>query len=332
MEEIGMLTKNRLAFASVFLAMTALTGGTHAQEYPARPIALIMPFPAGGPGDTMARNLATALGGALKQQVFVENPSGASGIIGSNRVAKAKPDGYTLLIMNIGMATAPALFRTLPYNVLTDFEHIGRVADVPMTVVARKGLPANTYKELVALAKASSQKLTFANAGIGSAAHLCALLFAKTIQTEFTTVPYKGAAPALVDLSGGHVDLLCDQTSTTSAHIKAGTIKTYGVTAQSRLATLPDVPTLHEQGLAGFEVLSWFGLWAPKGLPQPVMAKLVAGLQTAVADPAFKERLANLGAAPVPPSQANPEILRAYVKSEIERWATIIKEAGIYAE
>jgi tripartite-type tricarboxylate transporter receptor subunit TctC len=315
------------------MAMIALGfAPLHAQEYPSRPIALIMPFPAGGPGDTMARNLATALGAALKQQVIVENPSGASGIIGANRVAKSKPDGYTLLIMNIGMATAPALFRTLPYNVLTDFDHIGRVADVPMTIVARKGLPPNNYKELVAHARASSQKLTFANAGIGSAAHLCALLFAKTIRTEFTTVPYKGAAPALIDLSGGHVDLLCDQTSTTSGHIKAGTVKTYGVTAQSRLPTLPDVPTLHEQGLTGFEVLSWFGLWGPKGLPQPVMDKLVAALQTAVADPAFKSRLADLGAAPVAPAQANPEVLRAYVKSEIDKWAVIIKEAGIYAD
>jgi tripartite-type tricarboxylate transporter receptor subunit TctC len=312
--------------------MTAFTYGACAQEYPVRPIALIMPFPAGGPGDTMARNLATALSAALKQQVIVENPSGASGIIGTSRVAKSKPDGYTLLIMNIGMATAPALFRTLPYNVLTDFEHIGRVADVPMTIVARKGLPPNDYKELVTHAKASSRKLTFANAGVGSAAHLCALLFAKTIQTEFTTVPYKGAAPALVDLTGGHVDLLCDQTSTTSAHIKAGTIKTYGVTAQSRLATLPGVPTLHEQGLTGFEVLSWFGLWAPKGLPKAVMDKLVVALQTAVADPAFKARLADLGAEPVTPAQANPETLRALVRSEIDKWAAIIKEAGIYAQ
>lgn len=327
-----MSKSHQRVIAFLFLAMTALVNAAHAQDYPTRPIALIMPFPAGGPGDTMARNLATALGAALKQQVIVENPSGASGIIGSNRVAKAKPDGYTLLIMNIGMATAPALFKTLPYNVLTDFDHIGRVSDVPMTVVARKGLPPNNYKELVAYAKASSQKLTFANAGVGSAAHLCALLFAKVIQTEFTTVPYKGAAPALVDLSGGHVDLLCDQTSTTSGHIKAGTIKTYGVTSQSRVATLPAVPTLHEQGLTGFEALSWFALWGPKGLPKPVLDKLVAALQTAVADPAFKARLADLGGAPVPPSQANPETLRAFVKSEVDKWGTIIKEAGIYAE
>jgi len=322
----------RCAIAFVILAIATFANGIHAQEYPSRPIALIMPFPAGGPGDTMARNLATALSAALKQQVIVENPSGASGIIGSSRVAKAKPDGYTLLIMNIGMATAPALHKSLPYNVLTDFEHIGRVSDVPMTIVARKGLPPNSYKELIAYAKASNQKLTFANAGVGSAAHLCALLFTKAIQTEFTSVPYKGAAPALVDLTGGHVDLLCDQTSTTSGHIKAGTIKTYGVTAQSRVSMLPAVPTLHEQGLTGFEAVSWFGLWGPKGLPKPVVDKLVSALQVAVADPAFKSRLADLGGAPVAPSLANPEALRSYLKSEIDKWGAIIKDAGIYAE
>jgi len=322
----------RRAIAFLFLVLAGLGQGAHAQEYPSRPIALIMPFPAGGPGDTMARNLATALGAALKQQVIVENPSGASGIIGSSRVAKSKPDGYTLLIMNIGMATAPSLFKSLPYNVLNDFEHIGRVSDVPMTVVARKGLPPNNYKELVAYAKASAQKLTFANAGVGSAAHLCALLFSKAIQTEFTSVPYKGAAPALVDLTGGHVDLLCDQTSTTSGHIKAGTIKALGVTAQSRVAMLASVPTLHEQGLTGFEAVSWFGLWGPKGLPKPVLDKLVAALQTAVADPAFKSRLADLGGNPVAPSLANPEALRSYLKSEIDKWGAVIKDAGIYAE
>lgn len=318
--------------AALMVALTVHIGDSAAQDYPARPITLVMPFPAGGPGDAMARNLGVALGAALKQQVIVENPSGASGTIGSNKVAKSKPDGYTLLIMNIGMATAPALYRALPYNILTDFEHIGRVSDMPMTIIARNGLPANTLKEFVAYAKANGPKLTFANAGLGSAAHLCALLFMNMTQTEFNEVPYKGAAPAMIDLVGGHVDVLCDQTSTTSAQIKAGTVKTFGVTSKTRLASLPALPTLDEQGLAGFEAVSWFGLWAPKGVPKPVLDKLVAALQAAVVDPAFKNRLAELGGAPVPVSLANPESLRTYVKSEIDKWTPIIKKAGISAD
>ena len=303
-----------------------------AQDFPARPITLVMPFPAGGPGDAMARNLATALGAALKQQVVVDNPAGASGTIGTNRVAKSKPDGYTLLIMNIGMATAPSLFRSLPYNVLNDFEHIGRVSEVPMTIVARTGLPQASLKDLVAYAKANPRKLTFGNAGIGSAAHLCSLLFFNVTQTEYTEVPYKGTAPALIDLLGGHIDLLCDQTSTTSGQIKTGGIKTYGVTSKGRVATLPFVPTLSEQGLSGFEATSWFGLWAPKGLPKPVLDKLAAALQAAVADPTFKSRLADLGGAPVAPALANPEALRSFLKAEIDKWAPIIKKAGITAD
>lgn len=318
--------------AILMVVLAAFMSGAQAQDYPAKPITLVMPFPAGGPGDAMARNLGMVLSAALKQQVIVDNPSGASGTIGSGKVAKAKPDGYTLLIMNIGMATQPALYRSLPYSILTDFEHIGRVADMPMTIVARTGLAPATLKDLISHAKANPRKLTFGNAGVGSAAHLCAMLFMNVTQTEYTEVPYKGAAPAMVDLLGGHIDLLCDQTSTTSGQIKSGGVKTYGVTAKTRVASLPYVPTLHEQGVAGFEAVSWFGLWAPKGVPKPVLDKLVAALQTAVADPAFKTRLADLGGAPVPVALANPEALRSYVKSEIDKWAPIIKKAGISAD
>ena len=327
-----MFRPRRLALAVFITALPVLFSAAIAQDFPARPITLVMPFPAGGPGDAMARTLAAALGNVLKQQVIVDNPAGASGTIGSNKVAKSRPDGYTLLIMNTGMATAPALYRALPYNVMTDFEHIGRVADMPMTIVARNGFPANTLKEFVAYAKTNGPKLTFANAGLGSAAHLCALLFMNMTQTEFNEVPYKGAAPAMIDLVGGHVDLLCDQTSTTSGQIKAGTVKTYGVTARTRVASLPAVPTLDEQGLSGFEALSWFGLWAPKGVPKPVLDKLVTALQAAVVDPAFKNRLGELGGAPVPVSLANPESLRTYVKSEIDKWTPIIRKAGITAD
>ncbi len=289
-----------------------------------------MPFPPGGPGDTMARSLGPAIGAALKQQVIVENPAGAGGTIGINKVSKSRPDGYTLLLMNIGMSTAPALYRALPYDVVNDFEHIGRVAQVPNAIVARKGLPPDNFKEFLAYAKAG--KLSFAHAGLGSAAHLCALFFMNTIQTEFTTVSYKGNGPAMNDLVGGHVDLLCDQTSTTAPHIKSGAIKVYGVTSRMRVASLPGVPTLDEQGLTGFEVVVWYGLWTPKGLPKPVLGKLVAALQTAVLDPAFKARLAQLGAEPVAQDQANPEALRTLLKSEIDKWGPIIRKAGVYAD
>ncbi len=318
--------------AAALMVLAVTISNSQAQDFPARPIALVMPYPAGGPGDAMARNLGTALGIALKQQVVVDNPSGASGTIGSARVAKSRPDGYTLLIMNVGFATQPALFRSLPYNVLTDFDPIGRVSEVPMSIVARTGLPPATLKDLIAFAKANPRKLTFGNAGIGSAAHLCAMLFMNVTQTEYTEVPYKGTAPAMIDLLGGHIDLLCDQTSTTAAQIKSGGIKTYGVTAKTRVATLPYVPTLAEQGLTGFEATSWFGLWAPKGLPKPVHDKLAAALQAAVADPAFKSRLADLGGAPVTPALANPQALRSFHKAEIDKWTPIIKKAGITAD
>ena len=291
-----------------------------------------MPFAAGGPGDTMARSLGPAMGTALKQQIVVENPAGAGGTIGINKVAKSRPDGYTLLIMNIGMSTAPTLYRNLPYDVINDFEHIGRVADVPMVVIARKGLPPNDFKEFLAYAKAGNQKITFGNAGLGSAAHLCGLLFMNTIQTEFTTVTYKGTAPAMNDLVGGHIDLMCDQTTITTPQIKAGTIKVYGVTSRTRVALLPDVPTFDEQGLAGFEVVVWYGLWAPKGLPKPVLDKLVAALQSAVRDPAFRTRLAGLGAEPAPMDNVNPEALRTFFKTEIDKWGPIIRKAGVYAD
>lgn len=327
-----MSRSQRSITAVLLLALAAATGGTRAQDYPTKPIILVMPFPPGGPGDTMARNLGSAIGAPLKQQVIIENPSGAGGTIGINKVAKSRPDGYTLLMMNIGMSTAPALYRTLPYDVINDFEHIGRVADVPMVVVARKGLPPNNFREFLAYVKASKQKLTFGNAGLGSAAHLCGLLFMSTIQTEFTTVSYKGAAPAMNDLVGGHIDLLCDQTTTTTPQIKAGSIKVYGVTSRTRAALLPDLPTFDEQGLTGFDVVVWYGLWAPKGLPKPMLDKLVAALQSAVVDSGFKARLADLGGEPVPVAKANPESLRTLLKSEIDKWGPIIRKAGIYAE
>jgi len=326
------MSRNRKSTTAVLLLALAAATGTRAQDYPSKAITLVMPFAPGGPGDTLARTLGPVIGAPLKQHVVIENPAGAGGTIGINRVAKSKPDGYTLLLMNIGMSTAPTLYRALPYNVVDDFEHIGQVAYVPMTLVARKGLAPNTFTEFLAYIRAGNQKPSFGNAGLGSASHLCGLLFMNMNRAEFTTVSYKGTGPAMNDIVGGHIDLMCDQTSTTTPQIKAGTIKVYGVTSSTRVPSLPDVPTLDEQGLRGFDVVVWWGLWAPRGLPKTVLDKLVAALQTAVTDAAFKARLAELGAEPAPLAQANPESLRTLLTSEIDKWGPIIRKAGVYAD
>ena len=311
----------------LLLAMAAL-----AQEYPAKPVVIVVPGAAGGPTDTLARQLAAAMGGALRQQLLIDNSGGAGGTIGINKVAKARPDGYTLLLFHIGMATSPALYRKLPYDTLNDFEYIGQVADVPMTMIAKKATPAANFAEFLAYAKANRNKLTYANAGVGSASYLCGLLFMTTIQADFTIVPYKGTGPAMNDLVGGQVDFMCDQTTNTVPQIKAGTVRVYGVTTAARLHSLPDVPTLDEQGLKGFDLVVWNGLYAPKGTPKPVLDKLVAALQTAVQDPTFRARLAELGAEPVPLAKATPESLRALLNSEIDKWAPIIRNTGVYVD
>ena len=313
-------------------ALGLLSGGVFAQDYPTKQVVVVVPFAAGGPTDTLARNLGVTLTSLLKQQMIVDNAGGAGGTIGINKVAKAKNDGYTLLLMHIGMSTSPALYRKLPYDTLNDFEYIGQVADVPMTMLGKKTLPPNNFKELLPYLRANKDKLTYANAGLGAASHLCGLLFMSQNQIDLTTVPYKGTAPAMTDLIGGQVDLMCDQTTNTSQQIKAGTVKVYGVTSAHRVPSLKDIPTLAEQGMKGFEVVVWHGLYAPKGTPKPVLDKLVAALQAAVQDPTFKSRLADLGAEPVPVAKANPESLRTHLAAEIKKWDPIIKKAGQYAD
>ena len=316
---------------TLFMLLAALCA-VHAQDYPNKSITIIVPFAAGGPTDTLARNLGVTLTNSLKQQVVIDNSGGAGGTIGINKVAKAKPDGYTLLLMHIGMATAPALYRKLPYDTMNDFEFIGQVADVPMTMLGKKALPPNNLKELLPYIKANKDKLNYGNAGIGAASHLCGLLFMSQIEADLNTVSYKGTAPAMVDLMGGQIDLMCDQTTNTTQQIKANTVKVYGVTSAQRIASIRDIPTLAEQGLKGFEVVVWHGFYAPKGTPKPIVDRLVAALQAAVQDAGFKSRLAELGAEPVPLAKANPENLRAHLQSEISKWDPIIKKAGIYAD
>ena len=318
-----------IRIALTCLVATALNAG--AQDYPNKSVTLIVPFPP-GPTDTLARNLGVTLTNTLKQQVVIENAGGAGGTIGTNKAAKSKPDGYTLLLMHIGMATAPSLYRKLPYDTMNDFEFIGQVADVPMTLLGKKTLPPNTLKELLPYLKLNKDKLNFANAGIGAASHLCGLLFMSRIETDLTAISYKGTGPAMTELLGGQVDLMCDQTTNTSQQIKANTVKAYGVTSAQRIPALKDVPTLAEQDMKGFEVVVWHGLYAPKGTPKPILDKLVAALQASVQDAGFKSRLAELGAEPVPLAKANPESLRTHLQAEIDKWAPVIKSAGIYAD
>ena len=306
--------------------------GASAQDYPAKPVVIVVPAAAGGPTDTLARVLAAAMGEALKQQLLIDNSGGAGGIIGINKVAKARADGYTVLLYHIGMSTAPALYRKLPYDTLNDFDYIGQIADVPMTLIAKKATPAANFAEFLVYARANQKALTYANAGIGSASFLCGLLLMNAMQAEFTTVPYKGTGPAMNDLVGGQTDFMCDQTTNTVPQIKSGNVKVYGVTTASRLPSLPDVPTLQEQGLGGFDLVVWNGLYAPKGTPKGALDKLVAALQSAVQDAAFRTRLADLGAEPVAVAKATPESLRAMLRSEVDKWTPIIRKTGIYAD
>ena len=319
----------RFLLGSLFVLVA---GAAAAQDYPTKPINIIVPAAAGGPTDTLTRVLAQAMGEALRQQMIIENVGGAGGTIGINRAAKARPDGYTLLLYHIGMATSPALYRKLQYDTLNDFDYIGQVADVPMMLIAKKTTKASTFAEFLPYAKANKDKLTYANAGLGSASYLCGILFMSAIDANFTMVPYKGTGPAMNDLVGGQVDFMCDQTTNTVPQIKSGNVKAYGVTTSSRLASMPDLPTLDEQGLKGFELVVWNGLFGPKGMPKPAVEKLVAALQTAVQSAAFRARLADLGAEPVPLSKANPGSLGNLLKSEVDKWGPIIKKTGVFAD
>lgn len=321
-----------LRLLSLIAAALLAAGSVGAQDYPTKQVVLTVPFAAGGPTDTLARHLAAAMAGQLKQQMIVENVAGAGGTIAASRIAKARPDGYSLLIAHIGMSTAPALYRKLPFNPLTDFEPIGQVADVPMSLIAKTGLPPDNLTELIAYVKKNREKLNLGNAGLGAASHLCGLLFMSRIDANITTVPYNGTGPAMAALMGGQIDLMCDQTTNTTQQIKSGRVKVYGVTTGQRIPSLSMVPTMAEQGLKGFDVSVWHGVYAPKGTSKPVLDKLVAALQASVQDAQFKARIAELGAQVVGKDKATPASLAAHLKAEIEKWGPIIKKAGVYAD
>ena len=314
-------------------ASLVATGAAVAQAaFPAKPVTVVVPFSAGGPTDVVARLIGVPMGKALGHTVIIDNALGAGGTIAAAKVARAAPDGYTIFLHHMGMSTAPALYRKLSFDPLKDFEYIGQVVDVPMTLLGRKDLPANNFKELQAYVKANGNKVTLANAGLGAVSHLCGLLFMSQMGVELTTVPYKGTGPAMNDLLGGQVDLLCDQTTQTVPFIKDGRIKVYGVTTHNRLGSLPNVPTLDEQGLKAFEVKVWHGMYAPKGTPKDVIDKLNAALKTAMADPHVKQRLAELSSDIPSAEKMTPEGLRTHLTAEIAKWGPVIKKAGIYAD
>ena len=317
-----------LTIGALLSAVAFSASAQSADNFPSKPINMVVPFAAGGPTDNVARSLAEAMRPTLKQSVVVENKAGAGGTVGSSYVSRANPDGYTVLLMHVGFTTAPALYKKPNYNPIEGFEPIGLVVDVPMTIVGRSDFPANNIKELVEYVKKNKDKVSLANAGIGAASHLCGVMFANGIGVDLLTVPYKGTGPAMNDLVGKQVDLLCDQTTNTTQQIKANTIKAYAVTSKTRVATLPNLPTMDESGFKGFEVGIWHGMWVPKNTPAPVRAKLVAALQAGLADPKFQERMAGLGAQ-VLTKEANPAALDAKVKQQLPQWAELFKKAGV---
>jgi len=315
-------------------ALTAL--GTSAQEFPAKDknITIVVPFAAGGPTDRVARDLAEALRKPLGTTVVVDNTSGAGSSIGTARVARATPDGYTLLLNHIGMSTMPALYRKLPFSVPNDFEYLGMVNEVPMTLIARPTMPANNFKELNTWIHQNKGKINLGNAGLGAASHLCGLMFQNAMKVDMTPVPYKGTAPAITDLIGGQIDLLCDQTTNTTGQIESKKVKAYAVTTSKRLTTpaLKDLPTLAESGLKDFDVTIWHGLYAPKGTPAAVQKKINDALKVALKDPDFIKKQEGLGAVVMTDHRIEGAEHKKFVLSEIEKWGAVIKAAGTYAD
>ena len=317
-----------VAFALLLVAAVSAS----AQNFPARPITLIVPFAAGGPSDALARLIAQSMSTTLGQQVAVEDVTGAGGTLGAAKGAQAKPDGYTILLSHIGHSASVTLYRKLPYDPVGAFDGIGLIAEVPMVVVGRKELPPGDIKELISYIRANKDKLTYGNGGVGSASHFCGLLLMSALQAEMTTVSYRGSAPAMLDLLGGRLDLLCDQTTTTNSHMRAGTVKGYAVTMKTRVPSVPELPTLGESGLRDFDLSVWYGLVVPKGTPKPIADQLSAALRAAISDPTVVKRLAEFGAQPVSPDRATPEAYAAFFRADVAKWAPVIKAAGVYAD
>jgi len=320
-----------LGLLTLLIAMPAV-GCAASRSWPARPVALVVPFSAGGPTDTVARILANAMSKTLGKSVVVENRTGAGGTIGAGYVARAKKDGYTFLLHHNGMATSRALYRDLPFDALNSFEYIGQVVDVPMTLVGRVDLPANDMKSLAAYLRANRDKINLAHAGPGAASHMCAMQLRRTLGLQLTTVPFQGTAPAMTALVGGHVDLLCDQTTQTLSYIRAKKVKMYGVATRTRIGSLPQAPTLIEGGLKDFEVIVWHGIYAPKGTPKAALDGFGNALRKALKDPEVIRRFKELGGEPVNDEAVTPAGLRDLLQAEITKWTPIIQSESGYLD
>jgi tripartite-type tricarboxylate transporter receptor subunit TctC len=317
------------------LALTAF-GSAMAQDFPSKdkPITFVVPFAAGGPTDKAARDLALSMGKTLGTSIVIDNAAGASGSIGANKVAKANADGYTLLFFHIGQATLPTMIRKLPYNVETDFEYLGLASENPMAVLGRPTLPANNMAELVKWANENKGKVNLGNAGPGSASHMCGMLFQSALKVDMTTIPYKGTAPAMTDLIGGQIDLMCDQTTVATPQLEGKKVKGFAVTTPKRLTTpaLKDMPSMQEAGNKDFAVTIWQGLYAPKGTPAPVLKKINDALKLAVKDADFIKKQEAGGAVVITDQRTDPAGHKAFVTAEIAKWAPVIKAAGAYAD
>jgi tripartite-type tricarboxylate transporter receptor subunit TctC len=320
----------------LLLALAVVVGdwnaSANAQAISSRPVTMVVPFPAGGSTDTIGRIVAEGMRGPLGQSIVIENVSGASGNIGVGRVARAAPDGTTLILGSWPTHVLNAAIFALPYDPLKDFEPVGLVAAQPLFVIARKTFPAGNLGEFIAWLKANPDKATQGTAGAGGASHVAGVFFQKVTGTRFQSVPYRGSAPAMQDLLAGQIDMMIDLAASAMPQVRAGNVKAYAVTAKNRLAAAPEVPTVDEVGLPGFHVLSWHALWAPKGTPQDVIARLNAAVVAALADPAVRQRLAEVGQDIFPRDQQTPQATRAYHAAEIEKWWPIIREANIKAE
>lgn len=322
----------RTILTSVIAAISTFAAHASAQTaFPTKPITLIVPAASGGPTDTVARLIAESMGRTLGQTVVVENLGGAGGTLGMARLSKSPADGYTVAVWHIAHATAPALYDSLKYDVVEDFDHLGRITDVPMTLVSKPALPPTNVTELLAWIRANKDKATYGHAGVGSASHLCMLMLMKELGVQINGIPYRGTGPAMNDLLGGQFDVMCDQTTNTTNQIKENRIKGFAVTTKTKVSSLPDLPPLDAGAVKGFEVSAWHAMWAPKGLPKEASDKLVAALQAALKDPKVIERFASLGTEPVKPDLATPAALKSHLSAEVPRWGAVIKAAGAKA-
>lgn len=326
-----LLLRKLLKLTATMLFVGTGSVAVYAQDYPNRTITMVMPYAPGGPGDTITRLFATAMQKTLGQQIIVDNPSGAGGSIGTAKVARSTPDGYTLLMTHISHATNVLMIKNLPYSPINDFEPIGLATVGPMVITGRKDLPPKDAKELINYIKANSGKVSMGHAGIGSASHLCGLMLSEALNVKIDMIPYKGAAPALNDLMGGQVDIMCDQTTSTVPAIKSGRIKPYAVAGTKRLDNMPDLPALSEAGVKGLDISIWFGLYAPKGTPKPIIEKLSAALTQAVQDPELKAKLESIGTSSVSTDLTNPGKLQTHLKNEIETLGPLLQRAGVTA-